>query len=98
MSGGARAAPTAEPAKPQAAPVLTPDKSASSTTHHRSQDLGAPGDATHWLLGGPDAGQSIQRKPIDAGYGDIVAAAGTGVQDAAEREADRAAAPLVRGE
>lgn len=73
-----RAAPEAKLAK--AAPSLAPTPEAGQHTAgaKRERDRRPPGDDTvHWLLGGAD-GQPIQRKPIDAGYGDIVAAARSG--------------------
>ncbi len=103
-----RAEPVAKPAK--AAPSLAPAPEAGPHTAgpKRARDRRPPGDDTiHWLFGGADGGpgatngQPIQRKPIDAGYGDIVAAAAAspgGGTPTDEQEADRAAAALVRGQ
>ncbi|HEX3762053.1 MAG TPA: DUF4157 domain-containing protein [Kofleriaceae bacterium] len=68
-----RAAPVA---KPEQAPSLAPPAHAHAPAApaKRTRDRRAPGDDTvRWLLGGADA--TPHRPPIDAGYGDIVAAA-----------------------
>src|SRR5512140_2941786 len=81
MSGSAREAPVPKPEPPQKGPDLTSQTpELRSSGNKRSQDRSAPSDdAVHWLLGGGAAGQPIQRKPIDAGYSDIVTAASAGI-------------------
>ena len=79
-----RAPPVAKPAKP-------PPAAASPTPTKRPPDRRPPDDAMHWLIHGPD-GPPVQRKPVDAGYGDLIDAARA--QQVAARGVADARAPL----
>lgn len=52
-----------------------------------------------WLLHGPDAGDPVQRKAVEPGYGDLVAAAAAPVQrsaSASTKQVERADGPAVQ--
>ena len=77
MTGSTHAAPIPKPAPPQKRPdAASQAPTLGSPDNQRAQDRPAPdAAAVRRLVGAADAGQPVQPKPIDAGYGDIVAAA-----------------------
>src|SRR5215468_2721586 len=75
--GSEPAPPVPRTDKPQPRFDLAPEPPAPDPSRHRAPQRSAAGgdDAVRWLLGGADAGAAC--KPVDPGYGDLVAAART---------------------